>query len=204
MIPDADVAYAKKWGMNTEIQDLRRVVKEAQQKGRRVVVGGHSLGGSITTAYATWDFKGKAGADGLSGLVFIDGAAAPRRCPWPTPTPPSPTSPRAPRGSPSAASPRPSPGCSTPAGRSAPSGRRTHRRLGQAFALLPANLKPPIPVTNLGQYGYALDEETSPPGLVAAQAHLGHLAASGTRAAGTRRARSPRSGATPAPSPGGA
>ena len=63
-------------------------------------------------------------------------------------------------------------------------GARRHRSpdapsLGQAFALLPANLKPPVPVTNLGQYGYALDTETSPPGLVAAQAHLGHLAASG-------------------------
>jgi hypothetical protein len=38
---------------------------------------------------------------------------------------------------------------------------------------------PPIPVTNIGQYGYALDTETSPPNLAAAQAHLGHLAASG-------------------------
>ena len=43
----------------------------------------------------------------------------------------------------------------------------------------PANLKPPVPVTNAGQYGYALDTETSPPSLAAAQAHLGHLAASG-------------------------
>src|SRR5206468_8539772 len=51
--------------------------------------------------------------------------------------------------------------------------------LGQAFPLLPANLKPPIPVTNKAQYGYALDTETSPPSLIAAQAHLGHLAASG-------------------------
>ena len=51
--------------------------------------------------------------------------------------------------------------------------------LGQAFPLLPADLKPPIPVTNLAQYGYALDTETSPPSLAAAQAHLGHLAASG-------------------------
>src|SRR6185295_15481027 len=41
------------------------------------------------------------------------------------------------------------------------------------------NLKPPIPVTNLAQYGYALDTETSPPNLAAAQAHLGKLAASG-------------------------
>ena len=81
-IPDDTVAYAKNWGMNVEIQDLRRVVKKAQQRGRRVVVGGHSLGGSITTAYATWDFKGKAGADGLSGLVYIDGGSGPRRSAW--------------------------------------------------------------------------------------------------------------------------
>ena len=45
--------------------------------------------------------------------------------------------------------------------------------------LLPANLKPPVPVTNAAQYGYALDTETSPSSLAAAQAHLGHLAASG-------------------------
>src|SRR5262249_21277766 len=47
----------------------------------------------------------------------------------------------------------------------------------QSFALLPANLKPPVPVTNLGQYGYALDVKTSPPSLIAAQAHLGQLTA---------------------------
>ena len=51
--------------------------------------------------------------------------------------------------------------------------------LGQAFPLLPANLKPPIPVTNLAQFGYALDTKTSPSSLIAAQAHLGQLAASG-------------------------
>ena len=30
-----------------------------------------------------------------------------------------------------------------------------------------------MPVTNLGQYGFALNVPTSPPGLIAAQAHLG-------------------------------
>ena len=75
--PGADVSYAREWGMNTEIEDLHRVVKSAKQLGGKVVVGGHSLGGSITTAYATWDFKGKPGAKGLSGLVFIDGGSSP-------------------------------------------------------------------------------------------------------------------------------
>jgi hypothetical protein len=52
--------------------------------------------------------------------------------------------------------------------------------IGQAWPLLPANLKPPVRVTNLGLYGYALDSKTSPRSLIAAQAHLGHLAASGS------------------------
>src|SRR3954467_427730 len=77
LIPDSEVPYARQWGMNTEIQDLRRVVVRAQRLGGKVVVGGHSLGGSITSAYATWDFAGKPGARGLSGLVFIDGGSSP-------------------------------------------------------------------------------------------------------------------------------
>ena len=45
--------------------------------------------------------------------------------------------------------------------------------LGRRSRLLPADPKPPVPVTNLGQYGYALNVGTSPPSLLAAQAHLG-------------------------------
>ena len=52
--------------------------------------------------------------------------------------------------------------------------------LGWAWPALPANLKPPVEPTNEAQYGYALDTETSPAPLIAAQAHLGRLAASGT------------------------
>ena len=58
--------------------------------------------------------------------------------------------------------------------------------LAQGFRLLPANLKPPVPATNAGLYGYALDTATSPAPLAAAQAHLGHLAAERrARAAGS-------------------
>src|SRR5689334_20479844 len=77
LIPDAEVGFAKRWGLRVEINDLRRVVLRAKRLGGKVVVGGHSLGGSITTAYATWDFHGKPGAAGLSGLAFIDGASSP-------------------------------------------------------------------------------------------------------------------------------
>src|SRR2546423_15700495 len=63
--------------MNVEVEDMRRVVEEAKKQGGKVVLGGHSLGGSITTGYATWDFNGKPGAKDLSGLVFIDGGSSP-------------------------------------------------------------------------------------------------------------------------------
>src|SRR5918997_2481407 len=77
LIPDTEVGFAREWGMRVEVEDLRRVVRRAVRRGGRVVVGGHSLGGSITTAYATWDFGGAPGARGLSGLVYIDGGSSP-------------------------------------------------------------------------------------------------------------------------------
>jgi pimeloyl-ACP methyl ester carboxylesterase len=76
LIPDADVAFARRWGMRVEVEDLHRVVTAAGKDGRRVVLGGHSLGGSITTAYATWDFDGRPGVKDLSGLVYIDGGSS--------------------------------------------------------------------------------------------------------------------------------
>ena len=52
--------------------------------------------------------------------------------------------------------------------------------LGQTSGLLPPDIVPAVRATNLGQYGYALNASTSPPSLLAAQAHLGQgLTASG-------------------------
>src|SRR5260370_1937239 len=76
-IPDSDVAYARDWGMNVAIQDMRRVVEAAKKQGGKVVLGGHSLGGAMATAYAPWDFNGEPRAKDLSGLVFIDGGGSP-------------------------------------------------------------------------------------------------------------------------------
>ncbi len=45
--------------------------------------------------------------------------------------------------------------------------------LGQSSGLLPEDIVPPVPATNQGQYGYALNVGTSPESLAAAQAHLG-------------------------------
>jgi pimeloyl-ACP methyl ester carboxylesterase len=179
LIKNSDVAYAKKWGMHTEIEDLRRVVLRAEKFGGHVVVGGHSLGGSITTAYATWDFNGKPGADGLSGLVYDDGGS------FRTPV----TAAAAKKSLQDLASgspwlsfggiPAPYAGVFNATGALSVLIDPNSPSLGQAFPGLPSNLKPPVPATNIAQYGYALDVKTSPPSLAAAQAHLGQLAASG-------------------------
>ena len=70
---DADTPWARKWGLKLALEDLRRVVKQAGRGGRKVILGGHSLGASEAVAYAAWDFKGKPGWKDLDGLVLIDG-----------------------------------------------------------------------------------------------------------------------------------
>jgi hypothetical protein len=177
LIPDANVAFARDWGMEVEIEDLHVVVNLALKQAKRVVVGGHSLGGSITTAYATWDFDGRAGGADLAGLVYIDGGSSPNSI--------SADSASAALLNLSTSSPwlafggigAPFAGLFNSTGSLGAILDPNSPSLGQAFPLLPANLKPPVPVTNLAQYGYALDTKTSPPSLIAAQAHLGQLAA---------------------------
>jgi hypothetical protein len=178
-IPDSRVGYARRWGMATQVGDLRRVVLAARRGGRRVVLGGHSLGGTLTTAYATWDFGGQPGAAGLSGLVFIDGASGPR----PVAASRARTSLRSlARGTPwlsFGGLPTPFAGLFNSGGSLIALLDPRGRSLPQSSPVLPATLRPPVPVTNEALYGSALDTATSPPALAAAQAHLGHLAAGG-------------------------
>jgi hypothetical protein len=179
LIGDAEVPFAREWGMATEVGDLRRVMRRAARLGGKVVLGGHSLGGTITTAYATWDFRGRAGAAGLDGLVFIDGAS--REAPLTA------DEARAALADLGAGSPwlafgdivAPFTGLFNSTGSLSVKLAPDEPSDGQQSGLLPANLVPPVRVTNAGQYGFALDTATSPAGLAAAQAHLGHLAAAG-------------------------
>jgi pimeloyl-ACP methyl ester carboxylesterase len=179
LVPDADVAFPRRWGMRVEVEDLRQVVMAARKGGRRVVLGGHSLGGSITTAYATWDFSGRAGVSDLSGLVYIDGGSSPK--------PVTPAQARQSLQSLQAGSPwlsfggiaAPFAGLFNAVGSTTVHLEPNGQSMFQTWPLLPANLKPPVPATNVGAYGFALDTATSPAGLVAAQAHLGRLAAAG-------------------------
>src|SRR3954469_17300085 len=179
LIPAAHVGYARDSGINPEIQDLRRVVQRAERRGGKVVVGGHSLGGSITAAYATGDFNGRPGARGLAGLIFIDGGSSPTPV---TSAAASASLKNLRAGTPwliFGGIPAPFTGLFNTSGALGVETEPDAPSLAQGFKELPANLRPPVPVTNRGQYGYALDTETSPRGLIAAQGHLGHLAASG-------------------------
>jgi pimeloyl-ACP methyl ester carboxylesterase len=173
LIPDSSVQFAKQWGMNVAVQDLQRVIAAADKLGGNVVLGGHSLGGSVVTAYATWNFNGHPGADDLDGLVYIDGGSVPaesaadatgalttlrqQATPWLS------------FGGIAA----PFAGLFNATGSLGALQDPNARSLGQQFPALPADLKPPVPVTNLGQYGYALNVGTSPASLIAAQGHLG-------------------------------
>jgi hypothetical protein len=188
---------AHEWGMSVEIEDLAVVVNEARRHNRRVVArrplarrldhhGVRHVGLPRTArreeAQGTRLHRRRQRPDADQPRAGVDQlGGAPTSTPWLT----------------FGGIPSPFAGLFNATGSlgvfldpDAPS-------IGQQFPLLPANLKPPIPVTNLAQYGYALDTDTSPPSLIAAQAHMGSSPRAAIRAAGTRPARSRRSSATP-------
>jgi hypothetical protein len=127
------------------------------------------------TAYATWDFHGRPGADQLAGLVYIDGGSLPVVSPQSARQElhvldSSSTSPWLTFGG----IPAPFAGLFSATGSTAALIDPNSQSLGQSSGLLSAfHLTPSVPVTNLAQFGYALNVGTSPPGLIAAQAHLG-------------------------------
>jgi len=180
--PDlAKLGFASGWGLRVQLEDIRRVVRQARRGGKRVVLGGHSLGASVAVAYASWDFAGRGGYKDLAGVVLIDGglrgsfhsaglAEVKRRLgevrrqpfldllglglPWVTGV-------LAETGAILA--------LKDPAGPS----------IAQSFPLLPDQFKPPVPATNRGLFGYSFDESTSPAALALIHVRAGTLGADG-------------------------
>ncbi|MET0817821.1 MAG: alpha/beta hydrolase [Solirubrobacteraceae bacterium] len=179
---DADTPWARKWGLKLALEDLRRVVKQAGKGGRRVILGGHSLGASEAVAYAAWDFKGKPGWKDLDGLVLIDGGLrgtfdeadldqAKQRLadiqsgsPWLD---------LLDAGVPWAA------GILLGVGGLYASNLPDEPSPVQDFVLLPAAFKPPFPATNAALLAYAFDRDTSPAALRLLHINGGSLATSG-------------------------
>ena len=181
-VAGATMPFVREWGLKLALEDLRRVVRRARRGGRRVILGGHSLGASTAVAYAAWDFGGRAGHRDLAGLVLIDGGllgsfgtpglagvrqrlAALRTSdpfldllgvgvPWASGV------------------------LSATAGlytRLRPDARATLTD----FPLLPASLRASFPVTNEAALGYAFDRTTSPAALALIQVRAGRVAATG-------------------------
>jgi pimeloyl-ACP methyl ester carboxylesterase len=165
-VPDSSVTFAKGWGLKAAVKDLRDVIGAARKLGGKVVLGGHSLGGTIVTAYATWNFHGKPGANGLAGLVYDDGGSF--RAP--------PTAEQASSTLQQLDSPSSSPWLpfiqgippyysglfGVTGGLAAIAAPDQPLASGEATILSfsPA-LKPPAPVTNLAEFGYATSVATS-------------------------------------------
>jgi pimeloyl-ACP methyl ester carboxylesterase len=178
----AETQYAKQWGMNVAVQDIKKVVNVANKRGRQVVLGGHSLGGSITTAYATWNFNGRAGAKDLDGLVFIDGAGGARELPTAEAAQIGLDNLNKEASSPFITLVQPFPwaaGVFNATGSSTALLEPDAASTVQSSPIIPSFLKPPVPVTNLAQYGYAVDNDTGDDSLKLVQSHIGHLAESG-------------------------
>jgi pimeloyl-ACP methyl ester carboxylesterase len=69
------VKYMGYWGLQVHLEDWRRVVQLARGYGERVILGGHSLGASLVSMYAGWDFDGTPGHRDVDGLLLLDGVA---------------------------------------------------------------------------------------------------------------------------------
>ena len=174
VLAGSSVSFAKQWGMRVAVEDLRAVIDAARKLGGKVVLGGHSLGGSVVTAYATWDFNGHAGADDVAGLVYIDGGSdQAQSAPQATQALSALDAPGASPWLAFGGIPAPYAGIFSATGSLAALLAPDQPSLGQSSGLLPQAIVPPVRVTNLGQYGYALNVSTSPQSLIAAQGHLG-------------------------------
>jgi hypothetical protein len=181
-LDQAKLGFAKQWGLSLALGDLRRVVLRARRAGKRVILGGHSLGASTTVAYASWDFDGHPGYRDLDGLVLVDGGllgsfstpdlAATKKAikaldvngpfadllglklPWAA-------------------------GLFAEVGAVAALKEPTAPAFAQDFPLLPPAFKPPIPATNRGLLGYAFDASTSPKALSLIHVQAGELGSNG-------------------------
>jgi pimeloyl-ACP methyl ester carboxylesterase len=176
--------YAREWGMAVALNDARAVVLKARAHGRRqVVLGGHSLGASLTVAYAAWDFNGRPGYKDLKGLVLIDGGllgsfdaydlAQAQQAVADLQTS-DPFLDLLGIGIPEIA------GIFAEVGglyaEKAPTASATTL---QSYPLLPAVFNPPYPVTNRALLGNAFDRDTSPADLSLLHVNAGAIAPSG-------------------------
>lgn len=76
-IDQSALPHESEWGAETTLGDLRNVIAKvpAAERRARVILVGHSMGATLSEAYAAWDFAGARGFDELAGLVLVDGVS---------------------------------------------------------------------------------------------------------------------------------
>jgi pimeloyl-ACP methyl ester carboxylesterase len=175
--------FARDWGMKVALDDVRRVVQAARRGGRTVFLGGHSLGASLTAAYAAWDFGGRPGYRDIAGMILIDGGLlgsfdaynlAQARQQIDALSTGNPFADLINVGVPEAT------GLFAEIGgvfaRLAPA---ASAQMLQDYPLLPDRFDPGYPVTDRGLLGYAFDRDTSPAELSLIHVNAGRLAGGG-------------------------
>jgi pimeloyl-ACP methyl ester carboxylesterase len=73
LIDPKDLMFIGEWGLEVHLYDLHEVIKQARAQALQVILGGHSLGGSIVNYYAAFKFPDGPGFTFLDGLVLIEG-----------------------------------------------------------------------------------------------------------------------------------
>lgn len=172
-------AFAREWGMKTVLKDTRAVVNRARRSGKRVILGGHSVGASLAISYAAWDFGGRPGFRDLEGLVLIDGGLLGSFDPYNL------QEAKAAMAAMEAKGP-----FSDLIGLGIPELAGIFAELGglyalqqptepatafEEFELLPDFLKPPVPSTNRAFLGFNFDRDTSPEFMSSLHVNAGRL-----------------------------
>ena len=181
--------FVQQWGMAVAMNDLNAVIQKARDGGTRTVtLGGHSLGGTEAATYAAWDFNGRGGYRNIDGIMCIDGCAG---APFAGQQPVTVASAQAAIAQMGTKGPWLDllgaglpwvTGVFSQVGALAAVEAPDAPSLLQTFPLLPASFKPPKPVTNQAQLGFAFDASTSPASLALIHVHSGHVAATGNPA----------------------
>ena len=178
------LSFARQWGMKVALNDARAVVRLANRRNRKVVLGGHSLGASLAAAYAAWDFRGRAGFRDLDGIVLIDGGLLGSFDAVTTLQEAEDRIAELNSGDPFAdllgiGFPEATGLFAEIGGLNALKAPDASATAAQGSSLLPADFNPPFPVTNEALLAHAFDRDTSPDTLRLLHVNAGGLAPAG-------------------------
>ena len=67
------LGFMRNWSLEVHLYDLHEIIKRAEGSAETVVLGGHSLGGSMIGFYSAFVFPDGIGYEHIEGLFLIDG-----------------------------------------------------------------------------------------------------------------------------------